>query len=118
MKRLLIVLGFMVGFVTAGYCEDWAVNTSFAGLNDTITISSSTVAEIVALNGYREVMIGDPDVTATIFYRVDGSTINIPTVGWWIPAGEGQTIKFNKIIYLQLKAGVSSITARIQRFWR
>ncbi|MBI4396133.1 MAG: hypothetical protein HY548_03490 [Elusimicrobia bacterium] len=118
MKRIFcIAFLLLLGSAGAGFAGDPAwleldPNSSYTISQATISISSDTVTTIAAETRYREIYIGDPSTTVSIFYRVDGSTVSIPTVGWWIPAGQWGRIESNSAINLQLGAGESSVTAR------
>lgn len=81
-------------------------------VQDTVTISSTTVTTIAAVSGYRCVYLGDPLIGSTVYYRIDGSTRSVPTVGdWFVPSAKG-AIEYNGVINLQLGAGVSSVVLR------
>lgn len=73
----------------------------------TITIASTTVTTIAAVSGYREVHISNlANAGTTIYYRIDGSTASIPTVGFPIaPTERDHKIESNAVISLQLAAG-------------
>ncbi len=78
----------------------------------TIALSSTTVTTIAAVSGYREVHISNFATTSTtIYYRIDGSTLSIPTVGFPIaPTERDHKIESNAVISLQLGTGVSALS--------
>jgi hypothetical protein len=92
-------------------------NSRYDIAHSTIAVSSNTVTTIAAVGGYRAAYIGQLGlaVGATIFYRIDGSTAAIPTVGSWILPGEEEKIETDNAIHLQLGVNQSSITARLRQ---
>jgi len=80
--------------------------------NGVVVVSSTTYSTVVWEYETREVYLGNPDSLINVFYRIDGSTTNITTEGWWLPAGQGQMIEYKGDIYLQLEAGESDVTLR------
>ena len=108
MKRMKLFLGLFLGLLMFMSSKLFAS----APDNNLITISSTTYTTISAEYEPREIYLGDPTTLIPVFYRIDGSTTNITTEGWWIPAGQGQVIELNSTIYLQLEAGESDITIR------
>ena len=122
LKKLLIICAAIIALaaipaaVHADQYMGW--DSSFRVIQDTITLSSSTITAIPFESGYREVSIGDPATNQTVFYRVDLSSAAIPTVGWWFNSGAGFTVESNNIIYLQLAPAVASINVRRVRVRR
>ncbi|MBI4396362.1 MAG: hypothetical protein HY548_04650 [Elusimicrobia bacterium] len=88
------------------------IDSTYVMSQSTISVSSDTVTTISPGGRYREVYLGDPDITTSVFYRVDGSTVNVPTVGLWFSPATVGSIESSATIYLQLPAGASSITLR------
>jgi hypothetical protein len=82
--------------------------------NGTLSITSYTVTTIDAVTrGYRKVTIPNTLATATTFYyRVDGSTINIPTVGLPVVPNATAEIETEEEINLLLEPGMPGITVR------
>lgn len=87
-------------------------NSDYKNTQDTVVISSSAVTTIAAVSGFREIVMGDPSITTKVFYRIDGSTVNIPTVGWWFDPSVGGDIEYNGAIYLQLAPSATAVTLR------
>lgn len=90
----------------------WLPESSYDIAQSTISVSSTTVTTISAVSGYRQVHLSNlVNSGTTIYYRIDGSTQNISTVGWPIePRAADHTIESNAAINLQLAAGASSVT--------
>jgi hypothetical protein len=117
MKKFLFAL-FLCGLVRAAYAMDpvtvrmgqpdstWEISQS------TITVSSATVTTIAAVTGYRVVHISNlASSGTTIYYRIDGSTASIPTVGFPIaPTERDHAIESNAVISLQLTSGAPGTT--------
>lgn len=78
-----------------------------------VTLSSTSVTTISAVSGWREVKIANSlNPATTVYYRIDGSTNDITTVGWLILPREKETIETKGTINLQLPAGASSIVVQ------
>jgi hypothetical protein len=86
----------------------------YAFTNAVLTISSHTLATIPAVPvGYRQIVIPNNLAgAAAFFYRVDGSTINIPTTGLNVAANERLEIETSGVIYLLRGAGVAAADVR------
>lgn len=87
----------------------------YESLHTTIDISSSSVTTITALpqpNDYREIYLKSPGSTTVVYYRIDKSTVSIPSVGYSFIGGDGVFLETSGPIYLQLGAGDSEITVR------
>jgi len=115
MKKLifLVVLFAGAGSLFAGEpvsLMGWP-NSTYSMSQSTISISSSAVTTHAATSGYQAVYISNlANAGTTIYYRVDGSTISIPTVGWPIAPSQSEKIESNAVIYFQLAAGDTAIT--------
>lgn len=117
-KKILFILFCMVKLTIFLFVDFIYADSSYMRENTTITVSSYTVTRIPREYGYRQVYLGDPDTIVDVHYRVDDTTTNITTDGWWIPAGQGQAVKSNSDIYLQLKAGDAEETIRKMTYRR
>lgn len=122
MKKLIYTLLLLgAGVVTARAGDPVSVsafpNSRYDVSQSTISVSSTTVTTLAAVSGYRAAYIGQLGLTsgATIFYRVDGSTDSIPTVGSWILPGDVEKIETDNAIHLQLGAAQTAITARLRQ---
>lgn len=83
--------------------------------NTTASISSFTVTTIAAVSGYREVTIANLLTGAnTVYYRVDGSTINLATVGIPILPATTERIESNQVIHLIGEPLLAAKTVRYQ----
>lgn len=120
MKKLLIALGLALLF--GPLCPAFAAEPVFAvawpeseyGISQsTISISSTSVTTVAGSLGYRLLSMGEPTSSTTVYYRIDGSASNIPTVGWWFIPSQGHSIESNADVKLQLGAGASSVIIRI-----
>jgi hypothetical protein len=88
-------------------------NSTYDITQSTIAISSSSVYAFPAVSGYRSVLIDNiANTGTTVYYRVDGSTLSIPTVGWQILPSATEKIETNGVISLQLGADISSVNVR------
>lgn len=113
---LAALLGPRWGFCADPVTIDPFPNSTYAVQHGTVTLSSTTVTTFAATNRFRELYIGDPTSSVSIFYRADGFSTFVSTVGWWVPAGTGQKIESNNAINLLLGAGAASFTARYAIF--
>lgn len=93
-------------------------DSSYAISHSTISVSSTAVATISATSRWREVYVGGPHVTVPIYYRMDGSTQSITSVGSWIEVAKEKRIETNAEISLQLASGASSTTIRVTELKR
>lgn len=122
MKRILFVAAiFAIAAVGTARAMDpvtvrmGSPDSTYEIAQSTISISSATVTTITATTGYRVVHISNPSTTAVLYYRVDGSTANIPTVGFPIPASTADhAIESNAAINLQLAVGTTTVTVPIK----
>jgi len=83
--------------------------------HETISVSSASVTTITRLaqpNDYREIYLKAPGDTTVVYYRIDGSTVNIPTTGYGFVAQDGHEIESSGVIYLQLGSGAAAVTLR------
>jgi len=121
MKKFLMTAFLLFGLAAAAKAGDpvsvmaWP-NSNYVIAQSSVQISSTAVTTIAADSGYRAVYISNLlNPTTTIYYRIDGSTASIPTVGWPIPPGALEAkIETDGVISLQLAAGsgVSAIDVR------
>lgn len=84
--------------------------------NSTISVSSTTVTTIAAVTGYRKMLIRDVTASTSFFYRLDGSTASITTVGMLNNTTETATIESNAAMYLQLANGVATKVFNVLTF--
>lgn len=82
----------------------------------TVSFSSSTVTTIAAVDGYRLVKIRDLTESTSFFYRLDGSTQSITTVGFLNKGTEVFSTESNAAMYFQLAAGVASKVFQVLTF--
>ena len=119
MKKFLLTALILIGFSALARAGDpvsvmaWP-NSNYNISQSTMQISSTTVATIAADSGYRAVYISNlSNASTTIYYRIDGSTASIPTVGWPIPPSALEAkIETDSVISLQLAAGATAIDVR------
>lgn len=119
MRKLLLALGLWLGAGLAAAVEPvsiipWLPESTYDVTQSTVAISSQTVSWDAAVSGYRTVHIANLSATATLYYRVDGSTASTGLVGYPIlPSTLGQ-IESNAMIGYQLGASatVGSIDVR------
>lgn len=115
-KYVLFTLLAIAGLAVRAHAGDpvnaVARDSSYTQSMSTITVSSSAVTTIAASTGWREFYVGDPASPSTVFFRCDGSTANITTVGWWIPAGQQQRIETNNACNFQVEAGTAPVRLR------
>lgn len=116
MKKFLFML-LLVGCVHVAHAmQPMTVrmgqpDSTYEVSQSTIALSSTSVTTVAAVTGYREYHISNLSMTTTIFYRIDGSTLNIPTVGFPIvPRESDHKIESNAVISLQLGSGVSALS--------
>lgn len=118
MVRKLVIIAFIsiAGLAVRAHAGDpvnaVARDSSYTQSQSTITITSFTVTSIQAVTGWREYYVGDPASVSTVFFRCDGSTANITTVGWWIAAGQERRIETNNACNFQVQAGTAAVTLR------
>lgn len=116
MKKILLFVGsfLCLGIIYAGspVTNEVVLNSNYTIIHGTATITDSADFTIPSSGRWREVYIGDPATTASVFYRADGSNTSISTYGWWIPAGEWQRIETDNTIYLRLASGASNQAIR------
>lgn len=122
MKKLFFVCALVLsglGLARAGEpvsMMPWP-NSTYAVSNSTVVVSSNTVLTIAATSGFRAIHIGNfSNPGTTLYYRLDGSTASIPTVGWVIPPAGEERIESNAAINLQLAVAASSVTVRVKTF--
>lgn len=121
MKRLVglaLILGSTSAFAGDPVWLQSYSDSSYTVSHSTVAITSYTVTTIAAASRWREVYVGNPATTAVIYYRIDGSTANIPTVGSWIEAAKEKRIESNAAVNMQLGATVAATTARITELKR
>jgi hypothetical protein len=122
MKRIMFILAILtIAALSVSWGGEPVFNiggpdSHYTITNGTISVSSSAVTTVAAVDRFREIYIGDLDSTVTTYYRVDGSTVNIPTVGWWILPGESKRIETNGTIKLQLATDAATATLRYVEF--
>lgn len=92
------------------------VGSDYVIEQSTIAISSATVTTIEPDGRFREILIGSPVSASNVYYRLDNSTVNVTSVGWWIPATEGVAIEYNGRIHLQMEAGAATTNYRVLKF--
>lgn len=93
----------------------WLPESTYDISQSTISISSSAVTTIAAVSGYRAVHVSNLTASTVLYYRIDGSTANIPTVGFPIPAATADhTIESNGVISLQLAVGTTTVIVPIK----
>ncbi len=118
MKKFLLMFTFALLFVAGKVFAGDPVsvmawpNSNYVLAQSSVQVSSGSVTTIAADSGYRCVYLSNLlNPTTTIYYRIDGSTASIPTVGWPIPPGALEAkIETDGVISLQLAAG-SGVTA-------
>lgn len=119
MKKVIILAAFML-MLSGRHVFATQPVSIVAGLpesrynitNATVTISSSTVLTISATNPttlYRQITLTAP---TSFYYRVDGSTNNIATVGYPGLANTDVVIESNQAISILSPVGVASSAAR------
>jgi hypothetical protein len=118
MRKILLGAFVAFGFAAVAIGGDpvWLQpysDSSYRFAHSTISVSSFSVTTVPAAGRWREVYVGEPTASVSVFYRVDGSTQNIPTVGSWIEAGKEKRIESNDPIYFQLGAAASAVTLRL-----
>lgn len=121
-KKLLLISAFLLASVATVRAGDpvsvmaWP-NSSYSIAQSSVQVSSGSVTTIAADSGYRAVYISNLlNPTTTIYYRIDGSTASIPTVGWPIPPGALEAkIETDSVISLQLAAGASVTAIDVRR---
>jgi hypothetical protein len=114
MKRLLIGLLFIAAPATAGD-PVWLTTpgADYVISHTTVSVSSLAVTNVAPSSyRWREVYIGSLTLGTTLYYRIDGSTTNIPTVGSWVEPGKEKRIQTNGPIDIRLESG-SAVTVRI-----
>ena len=114
-KKLWIPITFVVGFLfifnpKIGKAD---MDSTYNYAHYTIQVDSYQATEISQVYGFREVHVGEPTTNTTVFYKLDGSTTNIATEGWWILGGQPGFMTTNQKVYLQLAAGESPVTVRV-----
>ncbi len=120
MKKFLFVLVLCGAAKVAHAVEPvsvvpWLPESTYTLSQSTISVSSGTVTTISAVSGYRSVHISNfANSGTTLYYRIDGSTASIPTVGFPIaPSAQDHPIETNGVISLQLAAGSGSATVTV-----
>lgn len=114
MKRLLMAVIFLFG--STAYAVETVTSKSgrpesaYSVAHSTVSISSFTVSSDAASVGYRSIWLNNLSTSATIYYRIDGSTNYITTVGWPIYPGEQGNIEYNGVINYLLGAGSAATT--------
>ena len=88
--------------------------SNYHSKQDTITVSSKTVTTIAAAgSSYQTITLQSlSNNHTTIYYRIDGSTVNVPTVGLGSDPTTMFTIETNSVVYLQLAATKAAVTLR------
>lgn len=87
----------------------WLPESTYTISQSTISVSSTSVTTIAAVSGYRSVHLSNLlNTSTTLYYRIDGSTVSIGTVGYPIaPGDKDHAIETNGVISLQLAVGSS-----------
>lgn len=122
MKRFLFLSLFAAfGLMNANAMEPVTVrmgqpDSTYNIANSTISISSSAVTTLAAVDGYRKILIRDVTQSTSFFYRIDGTTTSVTTAGFWNNTSEVCTIESNAAVYLQLAAGVASKVFNVLTF--
>ncbi len=123
MRKIAILSGLILGILLIG--SRWGIaadpvflsafpESTYTITQSTVSISSSTAVLIAESNNrFRELYVGDPDSISALFYRIDGVSTDIATVGWWVPAGTGQKIESNNDVYAIMEAGAATDIFRI-----
>ena len=82
--------------------------------NAAVALSSSTVTTVGNVQASRILNVSNLGNAATIYYKVDGSTINIPTTGFAIaPNAEKHQIHRYEPVKFQLPEGQAATTIRV-----
>ena len=124
MKKFLLMFSFALLFVAGKVFAGDPVsvmawpNSKYDITQSTVQVSSTTVLTIAAASTYRAVYISNwLNSSTTIYYRIDGSTASIPTVGWPIPPGTIEhKIETDNVISLQLAAGATAVDIKRKTF--
>jgi len=114
MKRTLAI--FAVLIVSAlGICRASEPVSIVPGLPEsgyditqsTVALSSFTVTSFAATSHFRQLTLIAP---TSFFYRLDGSTLSLTTVGFPVAANTKETIESNGAVKILLPVGISANT--------
>lgn len=117
MKKFLIAMLFVGAGLSIAKSGDpvsfmaWP-NSKYDIEQSTFQVSSMTVATVSPVSTYRATYIWNTSGSATIYYRIDGSTAAIPTVGWPILPNEKAKIETDAAISIMLAPAVAVYDAR------
>lgn len=118
MKKVFLFGAFVVAAVSGRALALDMTYTEYANpgkgtaTNQPVQISSVTVTTITPVSDYMEVLLSTCNVK--YFYRIDNSTINIPTVGFPVEVGSSATIRCIKGYPLNILAAPAASSATIR----
>ncbi len=122
MRKLLIICGFVLGLMLFGINWVFAAEPVFLApypestysiSQSSVSISSETTLSYLPTDRYRSISFALDGDSSVVYYRVDGSTADVFTVGFPFVASTGVTIESNNLIGIQLKAGAADIDIRV-----
>lgn len=123
MKRILCLAAFvMFSCITNSKAMDPVTvrmgqpESAYNITNSTISVSSTTVTTIAAVDGYRKILIRDITASTSFFYRLDWTTTSVTTAGFLNTSTEVCTIESNAAVYLQLAVGVAAKVFNVLTF--
>lgn len=110
MKRFALVFGLLVSGIYAhavNYNYTSTLNQKGSVTNTTVSVSSITATVIQPTSNFAEVTLSSASVR--YFYRIDGTTTSVTTLGFPVVAGSERTIQVYKgfPLAIQLEFGAS-----------
>ena len=118
MKIIKVVLAIL--FASFGYSRVYAADpvaivpglpeSAYNYTNDSISVTSYTVAAIVPDIGYRNIMLQAP---SSFFYRLDGVSSNVKTTGYPVQSNLDAEIETIGAVYLQMPSGTAETVIRV-----